>query len=451
MKHLISKVIVTGTLVLVTLSGYAEERVLVIGAGMAGLTAARDLSNAGLNVTLLEARNRLGGRTYTDTNNATGIPLDMGASWILGIADSVIYDTAVEAGVLVSEHTDWTLYQSYDFDGTPNVITAKEDANFLKLITMECHWHANRGTNKSMESMLESMYINGDFDKIVDNRREFDYLSNTYLELEYAGDVSLMSAQQCWEGEDYTGDDVILPGGYIQIVDHLAQGLDIRLGHVVTDIAYGSNGVTVAANGTNFSADRAVITVPIGVLKAGDIHFSPELPESKKNAIAKLGSGTINKTWLQFPYAFWDTDKLMLGYVSNPKDVFTEWYSFDDLESQNVLLAFNGGSRAIAMEAMTDEEITAEAMDVLRAMYGPNIPNPINVIQTRWNSDPFAKGAYGFMMAGADVETTRYKLRKPVSNRLFFAGEATSVDYYATTTGAMLTGAQAAQEIIDLQ
>lgn len=451
MRTIFGKTILATTLALVTLGGYAEERVLVIGAGMAGLTAARDLTSAGLEVVVLEARNRTGGRAYTDTSNATGVPLDMGASWILGIADSVMYDTAVEAGVAVSAHTDWSLYKSYDFDGTPNVITAAEDAEFLWLITRECHWHANRGTNKSMESMLEGMYNDGEFDDIIDNRREFDYLSNTYLELEYAGDVSLMSAQQCWEGEDYTGDDVILPGGYVQIVDFIAQGLDIRLNHVVTAVEYGSNGVTVTANGTDFTADRAVVTVPIGVLKAGDIQFSPALPKSKLNAIKKLGSGTINKTWMQFPYAFWETDKLMLGYVSSPKDVFTEWYSFDDLEPHNILLGFNGGSRGIVMEAMTDAEITDEAMDVLRAMYGPGIPDPVNVIQTRWDSDPYSKGAYSYLAAGADVDKHRNKLRNPVSNRLFFAGEATSASYYATTTGAMLTGAQAAQEIIDLQ
>ncbi|MGK0500416.1 MAG: monoamine oxidase [Oceanicoccus sp.] len=445
---LIIQCTVAFTLVLSTLTLQANERVLVVGAGMAGLTAARDLKAAGYEVVVLEARNRLGGRTYTD--NVSGINLDMGASWIHGIEDNVMYHTAVEAGVAVSEITDYELYKNYDFDGSPNVISAAQDESFVKLIIKKCRRHANNGTDTSMETMLEDMFDDGDFDRIVDNRREFDYLTNTFLEHEYAGDVTQMSAQQCWEGEDSSGGDVIIPEGHSQIVDYLAQGLNIKLNAVVTKVIYGKRGVTIKTSRGSYKGDRAVITVPLGVLKAGDITFSPALPSSKFNAIAELGSGTLNKTWMIFPYAFWDTDVLMIGYVSDPKDVFTEWYSFDDLEVNKVLLGFNGGARAAEMESMTDQEITAEAMTVLRAMYGPGIPEPTKVIQTRWNSDRFSKGSYSFLAAGGNVESTRRKLRKSVDDRLFFAGEATSIDYPGTTDGAMETGARAARKIINL-
>lgn len=445
MRHL-----TIGMLLLTVLSAQAQEKVVVVGAGIAGLTAARDLAAAGLEVIVLEARDRIGGRI--DTDDSMGVPLDLGASWILGIDNSVIYDTAVEAGVEVSAHTDWELFVNYDFDGTPMPISADEDYEFLSLVTMESRWHANHGTDKTMKYMLERMYRNGEFKGIIDNRREFEYLSHVYLELEYAGDVSLMSAQQAWEGEDYIGDDVIIPGGYSQIVDYLAEGLDIRLNHVVKWVEYSKEDVTIkTTDGQVFDADRAVITVPIGVLKAGDIKFDPPLPDNKRKAINELGSGTINKTWLKFPFAFWDTDQLIIGYVSQPKGIFSEWYSFDDLEHENILLGFNGGSRAIALESFTDEKITAEAMAVLRTMFGPLVPEPIEVIQTRWNEDPYSKGAYSFLAAGGDVGTTRRNLRKAVMDRLFFAGEATSVSHYATTTGAMETGARAAREIIDLQ
>jgi len=245
---------------------------------------------------------------------------------------------------------------------------------------------------------------------------------------------------------------VILPNGYSEIVDFLAEGLGMRLEHVVTEIQYDCEGVELTtASGTVFSADRTVITVPIGVSKSGDIRFEPRLPQSKLDIMREIGSGTINKAWMKFPYAFWDTDALIIGHVSQREDIFTEWYSFDDLEDEAVLLGFMAGRRAIAIEQFSDEQITAEAMKVLRAMYGPDIPEPTFIVQSRWDEDPFAKGAYGYMAVGADVVVTREKLLHPVMKRLFFAGEATSADHYATTTVAMKTGALAAREIIFIQ
>ena len=420
------------------------EIVIVVGAGLAGLTAARDLNTAGLDVTVLEARDHIGGRAYTDNN--TGIPLDLGASWILGIDQSATYELAVEAGVVVSGHTDWDLFQGWDFDGSPYSITDAEDEEFFSRVEAGCRQNYQSQSSTSFEDMVETMYGNGDFPNL--NRREFDYLVATYFELEYAGDVSLMSASQCWEGSDYFGDDVIIPGGYSQLSTYLSQGLDIRLNTVVTAVTYDNQGVTITTSNGEYIADRAVITVPIGVLRSGDIQFSPALPQSKLDAINLIGSGTINKTWMIFPNTFWDTDILMFGYMSDPKGHFSEWYSFDDLEPFNVLLAFNGGSEAIEMESMTDEEITAEAMTILRTMFGPGIPDPFDVVQTRWNSDPFAKGAYGFLMAGAVSERDRFNLAEDVIERLFFAGEATSATHYATTEGAIRSGKRAATEVL---
>ncbi len=420
------------------------ENVIVVGAGLAGLTAARALQTAGLDVAVLEARDHIGGRAYTD--NSTGIPLDLGASWILGIDQSATYELAVEAGVVVSGHTDWDLFQGWDFDGSAYTITDAEDEDFFNRVEAGCRLNYQTQSSTSFEEMVETMYENGDFPNL--NRREFDYLVATYFELEYAGDVSLMSASQCWEGSDYFGDDVIIPGGYSQLSSYLSQGLNIRLNTVVTAVTYDNQGVTITTSNGEYSADRAVITVPIGVLRSGDIQFSPALPQNKLDAINLIGSGTINKTWMIFPSTFWDTNILMFGYMSDPKGHFSEWYSFDDLETFSVLLAFNGGSEAIEMESMTDEEITAEAMTILRTMFGPNIPEPFDVIQTRWNSDPFAKGAYGFLRAGAVAQRDRNNLAEHVIERLFFAGEATSATHYATTEGAIRSGKRAAIEVL---
>ena len=420
------------------------EKIIVVGAGLAGLTAAKDMKVAGFDVTVLEAREHIGGRAYTD--QSTGIPLEMGAHWILGINQSATYELAVEAGVAVSAPFTWDS-QGYVFDGSPFTITSEDIDLFNQELATGCQINYQAQSSTSFEEMAETKYENGNFPYL--DRREFDYLISTYIEISYAGDVSLMSASQCWEGSNYIGNDVTIPGGYSQLSSYLSQGLDIELNTVVTAVTYNNQGVTITTSKGVYSADRAVMTVPIGVLRSGDIQFSPTLPQSKLDAINLIGSGTINKTWMIFPHTFWDTNTVLFQYMSDPKGHFSEWYSFDNLETYSVLMAFNGGSEAIEMESLTDEEITAEAMTILRTMFGADIPEPVDVIQTRWNSDPFAKGAYSFLRAGAVAVRDRNNLAENVIERLFFAGEATSVANYATTEGAIRSGRKAAIDVLN--
>ncbi len=125
------------------------EDIIVVGAGLAGLTAAKDLNAAGLDVTVLEARDHIGGRAYTD--NSTGIPLDLGASWILGIDQSATYELAVAAGIVVSGHTDWDLFQGWDFDGSPYTISDADDADFFSRVEAGCRQNYQSQSSTSFE------------------------------------------------------------------------------------------------------------------------------------------------------------------------------------------------------------------------------------------------------------------------------------------------------------
>ena len=191
------------------------------------------------------------------------------------------------------------------------------------------------------------------------------------------------------------------------------------------------------------------MTVSVGVLQSGDIQFEPELPASKQQAIDNLAMGTLNKIWMIFSYAFWDTDKDTIGYVSAEKGQYTEWYYFEQLSQGNVLLCFNGGEFGESSEGKSDQQLTDEAMAVLKTIYGNDIPDPSDVLVSRWHLDPYARGAYAYLKPGAQF-TVREDYRSPVIDRLFFAGEATSSDYPALTEGAVRTGRQAANEIINL-
>lgn len=430
-----------------TNSSIHAKSVVVVGAGFAGLSAAKHLAAAGYDVTILEARDRVGGRVYTD--RSTGVALDMGASWIAGLGhNNPITDIAKQASAEFSKATDYNNIIIYDADGTPGPISSEHAIAFAETAITASRDSFKVSSELSMQAMFDVLRANGKF-SYLDNDREYYYLINSLFEHEFSGDASLMSAQQAWEGEELSGNDVIFPEGYDQLTDYLAEGLDIRLNAVVTKIAYADSGVTVNSSKGVFKADRVIVTVSVGVLQSGDISFTPELPTKKLNAINGLAMGTLNKLWMIFPYAFWDMDKDVIGYVSADKGQLSEWFYFDQLAQGNVLIGFNAGEYAELNEAKTDEQLTAEAMTVLKVIYGNGIPEPDHVLASRWHSDPYARGSYAYVKAGSQF-SVREDYREPIADRVFFAGEAASKDYPATTEGAVITGRQAAQEIIDL-
>jgi monoamine oxidase len=428
-------------------SSNQDKSVIVVGAGFAGLSAAKDLVAKGFNVTILEARNRVGGLIYTD--RSTGVALDMGASWIHGLEhNNPITTIAKQAGAEFSRPTDYSNDIIYDVDGTLGPISIAHSSAFAEKALTASRDAFNVRSEESMQTMFDVLRANGQF-SYLDNDREYNYLINSLFEHEFSGDASLMSAQQGWEGKDLIGDDVVFPGGYAQLTDYLAEGLDIRLGAVVSKISYNDSGVIISSSKGDFAADRVIVTVSVGVLQSGDITFTPELPIKKLAAINGLAMGTLNKLWMIFPYAFWDIDKDVIGYVSADKGRFSEWFYFDELAKGNVLIGFNAGEYGELSETKTDEQLSVEAMTVLKVMYGNSIPEPDKVLASRWHSDPYSRGSYAYVKAGSQF-SVREDYRQAIDSRVFFAGEAASEDYPATPEGAVRTGRAAAKEIVDL-
>ncbi|MCB0158048.1 MAG: FAD-dependent oxidoreductase, partial [Caldilineaceae bacterium] len=189
-------------------------------------------------------------------------------------------------------------------------------------------------------------------------------------------------------------------------------------------------------------------TLPLGVLQQGAVSFAPALPRAKQDAIHALGSGLLNKAWLRFPHAFWPREPEMINYVPATPGRWAEWLNLYHYTGEPILLGFNAGSYGSTLEAWTDAAIIADAMDVLRTIYGPQIPAPDDWQITRWASDPLALGAYSYYAVGTD-RATRRALAAPVAGRLFFAGEATSQDHPSTVHGAYMSGVRAAEEILD--
>ncbi|WKZ38001.1 MAG: FAD-dependent oxidoreductase [Anaerolineales bacterium] len=417
--------------------------VLVLGAGIAGFAAARALNDKGLRVIILEARDRVGGRMWTDSS--LGLPLDLGASWIHGVNGNPITELAKQFGAK-TVRTDDENGAVFNADGSEmsdmewSRIEALFESTYEEVAEMQ-------------EDTDDDMSLQQAFDHVVAQRnlstaelRGLNYYAHLATALEYGADPKDLSLWEWDQDEEFGGEEVILPGGYNQITDGLARGLDIRLGTVVKTVRYGEAGVKVETSVGDFAADKAVVTFPLGVLKQASIKFEPPLPESKQDAIERLGMGVLNKVYLKFPEVFWDEDVETISYVGERLGEWCDWMSFVPFTGAPVLMAFHGGEKGFALEDLSDDEIRAEAMATLRVMFGNNIPEPERMLVTRWGKDPFAFGAYSHIppfASGDDYDA----LFAPVENVLFFAGEATSRKYPGTVHGAYLSGIAAAGKI----
>jgi monoamine oxidase len=417
--------------------------VLVLGAGMAGLSAARELTRRGHRIIVLEARDRIGGRTWTD--DTLGLPLDLGASWIHGTRGNPLTKLADEVGAK-RVRTDYDNITRYASDGRQ--LSAREDAEIEEILetlaALIAEWQEEYEDDVSLQAAIQT-YLKAE-DLSADTLRKVWYAVDTAIEHEYAADVAELSLYWFDNAEEYGGGDVIFPGGYGQLVSHLADGLDIRLGHIVRSVEAGSSGVRIQTDQGQFEADKAVVALPLGVLKGQDISFNPPLPAEKRRAMARLGFGVLNKVYLQFEQVFWEADAHLLGYVSERKGEWCEWLNLAPLVDAPVLLGFNAGRFGLEIESWSDGQVVASALSVLRRIYGPGVPEPRGWLVTRWGRDPFARGAYSSLMPGASPDDYDI-LAAPVGKRLFFAGEHTHREHPATVHGAYLSGLRTAEEV----
>lgn len=431
----------------------SSPSVIVIGSGFGGIAAARALYDASIQVTVLESRDRIGGRVCTDYS--FGFPVDLGASWLHGVCDEnplapvisrlglPLYRTSGDNSVLYDH--DLESYALFDMDG-------KKVAPELVVKVGETFENILSEANKVREEFSEDLSIQQAFAMVFERRPDFRLEGVAHKVLQwylcrmegwFAADAETISLK-CWDQE------VLLPGGhglmvrgYLPVINTLAKGLDIRLNHSVTKIARHNHGVKVTVeNGDTFVADAAVIAAPLGVLKANRIKFEPKLPDWKEAAISDLGVGIENKIVLHFEKVFWPKVEF-LGVVAETSYECSYFLNLHKATGHPVLVYMPAGKLARDVEKMSDEAAANFAFMQLKTIL-PDASAPIQYLVSHWGSDVNSLGSYSYDMVGKPHDLYE-RLRVPVDN-LFFAGEATSSSYPGSVHGAYSTGLQAAEE-----
>lgn len=418
-----------------------QHDVIIIGAGMAGVGAARALADAGRDVIVLEARDRLGGRVWSQPWGAA--TLDFGANWIHGTEGNPLTELAQRFGVQLVP-TDAERFVLYDAQGrrvADRRIAAGEAALSEWLGTL-----AEQGPDVSLAEAIQRSLPEAGLS--AQAQADLPVWLRFLVQDEYAADPADLASNFAHLDDDFDGPDATLPQGYGQLVRGLAQGLEVSLGQVVRAIDYSGAQVLVSTQSDTWQAQRAIVTLPLGVLKAGTVRFTPELPARKQQAIQRLGFGLLNKLVLRFPSVFWDRQADAIGVLS--ADPALAAYGFINVHrytGEPILAWYVGAQYARDLEALPDAEVAASALRALRTVYGAGIPQPEAWHYTRWSQDPFALGAYSYLAVGA-TGADRDALAEPLAGRLYFAGEATWKPHSATVHGALLSGQRAAQAIL---
>lgn len=435
---------------------------IVIGAGAAGLAAARALSDAGRTVAILEARPRIGGRILTVHDREWPLPVELGAEFLHGEAETT-RAIAARARLAVVEANDEHVWAGRGRIRPMGDIWIRLGKLLSRIGT--------RGADRSFAALLSRRRIPA----------PTVALARHFVEGYYAADTERISAHSVAFGAadmDEPQRQYRLGDGYSAIVEWLRAGLDperatLRTGCVVEVVRWRRGSVEVAyrpaagAPAAMLQARRAVITLPLGVLKArhgelGAVRFEP-VPPVLKNALERLEVSQVCKVVLRFREPFWDEPSFFrrraargVGVQPNRIDFlhtdagdFPTWWLARPWQAP-LLTAWAGGPRADALADLDEAALVDRALHGLGRMLDvprQGLDDGLESWRTHdWRRDPFSRGAYSYVGVGG--LPAQRALGRPVEGTLFFAGETTEPDEMGTVAGALASGRGAARRML---
>jgi len=433
--------------------------VLILGAGVAGVSAALDLSRAGLRVEIIEGRERIGGRIFTQFDPTLNHAVDLGAEFIHGLAP--------EIWLPLQEHDLNVTEVEGDFWCSTN--GKLEPCRFFRDVEQTLSKMDDRSPDQSFLDFLAQRFPENDHQEA--KQRAIAYVSGFN-----AADPAQVSVHWLVHGreaeEQIQGDRAFhVSGGYQMFLNLLtdelaARQVPIHLGTRVQGVLRNGGSVEVTATSgrgdATFVAPRALITFPLGVLQAatpGDgIHFDPPLPVEKARTLEKLAMGNVVRVTLCFRGPVWEDIAVdgktlaRMSFLFSDDKLFPTWWT-QMPDPVPMITGWAPAASADNLRGMSEGWIVQKAMETLAGLLGLENAHVkselVGAYFHDWDSDPFSQGAYSYVRAGG--EGCQKTLGAPVGETLFFAGEATDISgHNGTVHGAIASGKRAAREILSV-